>query len=325
MAGALHKTLESKRNCSPYACFAVVALSLVGPAASPALASDPWADRVISFNAGTGGSDGYDLASSSLGSPTRFTGASFGFPSAVTPFSPPFEPTDIVSLGVAGQITVAFDEPVTNDAANPFGLDLLIFGNSFYYDADWPSGRVGGFAGEGGVIEVSADGQAWHTIPLLAADAGFPTLGYLDLATPYSDAPGAIDSDFTRPVDPSFDAGGKSYSEIVAAYHGAGGGLGVDLSSVGLHSISFVRVSNPRGIGGTPEIDAFADVSPIPAPGALILIMLGWLGASRRPASPRRARCVRVARLSESGVSKGAGLSSARHAIDLRISPGARP
>lgn len=240
---------------------------------APALASDPWADRVVSFSAGIGGSDGYDLASSALGSPTRFTGVSFGFPSAVTPFSPPFEPTDIVSLGIGGQITVAFDEPVTNDSANPYGIDLLIFGNSFFYDADWPNGRVGGFAGEGGLIEVSADGVAWHAVPLLAADAGYPTLGYLDLATPYSDIPGLVESDFTRPVDPSFDASDKTYAEIVAAYQGSGGGLGVDLASVGLSAISFVRVSNPDGVGGTPEIDGFADVSPIPSPGA------SWIGA----------------------------------------------
>ncbi|MCC6968653.1 MAG: hypothetical protein IT434_00370 [Phycisphaerales bacterium] len=282
------------------ACFVGIALSLVGPKASNAFASDPWADRVISFSAGTGGSDGYHLASSALGSPTRFTGASFGFPSAVTPFSPPFEPGDIVSLGTGGQITVAFDEPVTNDAANPFGVDLLIFGNSFYYDADWPSGLVGGFAGEGGVIEVSADGRAWHTIPLLAADAGFPTLGYLDLATPYSDTPGSIDSDFTRPVDPSFDASGKTFAEIVAAYNGAGGGLGVDLSSVGLDSISFVRVSNPSGAGGTPEIDAFVDVSPIPAPGLLTLVAVGLLGSARATRICPEPRAVR--RSGSSGV-----------------------
>lgn len=248
---------------------------------APALASDPWADRVVSFSAGIGGSDGYDLASSALGSPTRFTGVSFGFPSAVTPFSPPFEPTDIVSLGIGGQITVAFDEPVTNDAANPYGIDLLIFGNSFFYDADWPNGRVGGFAGEGGLIEVSADGVAWHAVPFLAADAGYPTLGYLDLATPYSDLPGLVESDFTRPVDPSFDASDKTYAEIVAAYQDSGGGLGVDLASVGLSAISFVRVSNPDGVGGTPEIDGFADVSPIPAPGAVWIGAMGVLACGR--------------------------------------------
>lgn len=237
---------------------------------------------MVSFSAGTGGSDGYDLASSALGSPTRFTGVSYGFPSAVTPFSPPFETTDIVSLGIGGQITVAFDEPVTNDAANPYGLDLLIFGNSFFYDADWPNGRVGGFAGEGGLIEVSVDGLAWHAVPFLAADAGYPTLGYLDLATPYSDIPGLVESDFTRPVDPSFDASDKTHAEIVAAYQGSGGGLGVDLASVGLHAISFVRVSNPDGIGGTPEIDAFADVSPIPSPGAAWIGAMGVLGCGCR-------------------------------------------
>ncbi|MBL8761717.1 MAG: hypothetical protein JNL50_10480 [Phycisphaerae bacterium] len=269
------------------------ALSCAALAFSTSLAADPWADRVVSFSAGTGGSDGYDLASSALGSPTRFTGVSFGFPSAVTPFSPAFERTDIVSLGLGGHITVAFDEPVTNDAANPFGLDLLIFGNSFFYDADWPSGRVGGFAGEGGLIEISADGLAWHAVPFLAADAGYPTLGYLDLATPYSDTPGAIDSDFTRPVDPSFDASDKTYAEIVAAYRGSGGGLGVDLSLVGLDAISFVRVTNPDSMGGTPEIDAFADVSPIPAPGVVSFGAMGVLAASRWPATPRRARATK--------------------------------
>jgi hypothetical protein len=274
---------------------AALALTLPAPAAH---AADPWADRVVSFNQGAGGSSGYDLASSVLGSPTRFTGVSFGYPSAVTPFNAPFEPGEIVSLGVGGHITVAFDEPVTNDAANPFGIDLLIFGNSFYYDADWPNGRVGGFAREGGVIEVSADGQAWHTIPLLAADAGFPTLGYLDLATPYSDTPGSIESDFTRPVDPSFDASGKTYAEIVAAYRGAGGGLGVDLSSVGLDSISFVRVSNPDGLGGTPEIDAFVDVSPIPAPGAIMLVAVGLLAGARATRTRDQARAVRRSRSS---------------------------
>lgn len=262
---------------------AALALTLSAPAAR---ASDPWADRVVSFDPGVGGSSGYDLASSVLGSPTRFTGVSFGYPSAVTPFNAPFEPGEIVSLGVGGHIAVAFDEPVTNDAANPFGIDLLLFGNSFYYDRDYPNGRVGGFAGEGGTIEVSADGLDWRTIPLLSADSGFPTLGYLDLSSPYSDTPGTIDSDFTRPVDPAFDPADKSFAELVSAYRGSGGGLGIDLSVVGLEFISFVRVTNPDGVGGTPEIDAFADVSPIATPGSLPLGAILAFAAGRRPRRP---------------------------------------
>lgn len=273
-----HSKIVRSAVVSSAAHAALATLSLLAPAAH---ASDPWADRVVSFDAGSGGSSGYDIADSTLGSPTRFTGVNFGFPSAVTPFSPPFEPGDIVSLGVGGWLTVAFDEPVTNDAANPFGIDLLIFGNSFYFDTDFPNGRVGGFAGEGGTVEVSADGHSWCTVPLANADAGFPTLGYLDLASPYSDVPGLVDSDFTRPVDPTFDPNGKSFAELVTGYNHSGGGLGIDLSAVGLDSISYVRVSNPDGAGGTPEIDAFADVSPVPEPGAFTLSMLALLGSAR--------------------------------------------
>ena len=119
------------------------------------LASDPWADRVVSYNAGDGVDAGYDDASRALGSPTRVN----FFGDTVTPFNTPYWSTDIVSIGRGGQLTVAFDEAVTDDAGNPYGVDLLVFGNQFYVTN--AAGRTSGLFQEGGTIELSADGVRW--------------------------------------------------------------------------------------------------------------------------------------------------------------------
>lgn len=259
--------------------FVPVPFLLITAAAS---AADPWADAVVDFNLGTGGSSSYANPNNAVGSPTRFTGVAFGFPSVVSPFSSPFDPGDIVSVGAGGFVTVRFDEPVTNDPLNPYGLDLLVFGNSFYEDLDYPNGRAGGLFGDSAVIEVSADGLDWRTIPVVSPDGKFPTLGYADVTNPYSSTAGLVPTDFTKPVDPSFDPTGKTFVEILAGYDGSGGGAGVDLAAVSLSSISFVRVSRPAGMPGKFEVDAFADVSPVPATPAPVVLGLAALAGSRR-------------------------------------------
>lgn len=251
-------------------------------AAGAAHASDPWADSVVSYLEGVGVAPGYNAAFSSLGEPTRFTGVG-SFPGAVTPFNPAFLGSEIVSVGSGGHLVVRFDEPVIDDPANPFGIDLLVFGNSGYADAQFPSGIAAGLfgGGDGGVIEVSADGTNWFTINGVAADAQFPTLGYLDLTDPYATAPGAIASDFTRPVNPALNTLSMSFAQIVGAYGGAGGGAGVDLASVGLASISYVRITPGPGVA-IPEIDGFADVSPVPTPAAGMVLMLALTVSRKR-------------------------------------------
>ena len=112
----------------------------VGGLAGVSLASDPWADRVVSYNAGDGVDAGYDDATRALGSPTRVN----FFGDTVTPFNTPYWSTDIVSIGRGGWLTVAFDQAVRDDAGNPFGIDLLVFGNQFYVTS--PAGRVAYFS-----------------------------------------------------------------------------------------------------------------------------------------------------------------------------------
>jgi hypothetical protein len=252
----------------------ILTLTSLHASLGAAHAADPWADRLVQFTAGTGGASGYTNAATALGSPDRIAGASIGFPSPITPFAPAFEASQLVSLGRGGSITVAFDEPVENDPTNPYGIDLLLFSNSFYADVSPDfTGTAGPVSSEGGLVEVSADGINWFSVAGPSADGPFPTLAFSDLAGPYDPTPGSSPTDFTRPVNPAFNAEGLTFAQIVAGYDGSGGGAGFDIASTGLASISFVRVTNPLNATGTPEIDAFADVSPVPAPSSLLLAL----------------------------------------------------
>lgn len=247
--------------------FVVLSALLVTPLAS---AADPWADRVVSFNTGTGGTPGYTDPGVALGSPERVTGEGFGFTGSVTPFNTPFGTDEIFSMGQGGWLTLAFDEPVTNDAANPYGIDLLVFGNAFFYDAFFAP--VANLIGDdGGLIEVSTDGTSWTIVPNTSADGLFPTLGFIDETNPFGGAAGLIPTDFTRPVDPAFNWVGSDLAQLVAGYNGSGGGTGVDIGALGLSSISYVRLSLPQGFSGNIEIDALSDVSPIPTPATALL------------------------------------------------------
>ncbi|QDT70421.1 hypothetical protein MalM25_33690 [Planctomycetes bacterium MalM25] len=266
--------------------FALLSLVLLAPTT---MAADPWADRVVEYTPGTGipqvfGSDPplfYDLDTASLGEPARTSGGA-----VVSPYSSPFAREDIVSIGEGGSLTVAFDEPVEDAPGNPFGIDLLVFGNAFYtLSGGWPfadDATVTGASIEGGVVELSDDGVSWVEVTGLDADGLYPTNGYADASGFFPAAPGGVLSDFTLPVDPSYNPIGDTSAEVYAAYAGSGGGAGIDVGAYGLDSVSYVRVTNPIGSGAVPEIDAFADVRSVPEPTALALLAIGSLAAIRR-------------------------------------------
>ena len=239
-------------------------------ALSPSIAAgdSPYASAVVSYTPGSGAVAGFTNPAVALGSPERFTGEGL-FPQAVTPFQPAYRPNEVVSIGVGGHLVVAFDHEVLDDPRNPFGIDLIVFGNSFFTVSSFGFGVVAGLAAEGGSIEVSEDGVQWVAAKGLAADGLFPTLGYLDVA-PFATVAGSMESDFLRPVDPAVDLDalfGLPYEELVALYDGSGGGAGIDLAALGLDRARFVRISGPVAFGTSPEIDAVADVRPLAVTG----------------------------------------------------------
>ncbi len=227
--------------------------------------SDDFASQFVSYNPGTGAGD-YTDPLAALGEPARFTGQGI-FPAVVSAFNAPWMPDQIVSIGAGGYLIVSFTSPIVDDPMNPHGIDLLIFGNTMFSDVSFPGiGVVDGvFGNDGGIVEVSADGATWHTVPGVLADDLFPTMGYTD-AGPYDEVPGSSLTDFTLPVDPTLsfdDFLGLEYEAVLELYNGSGGGNGIDLASVGLEQISFVRVSNPMGAPSAVQVDAFARVKPV--------------------------------------------------------------
>jgi hypothetical protein len=253
------------------------------------LPAAPFADAVVDYVPGTGFASGYTDPTRALGEPARVTPGLFGGP--VDPFNPPYLTSQLVSLGAGGVLTVQFNSPILNRAANPFGLDFLIFGNAGFIitnalDPDFnflgtPATDGSLFAHNNGAtrVSVSADGLTFYALnPLLTptVDGLFPTDG---------------SGDFQRPVNPALGGGdfaGQTLAGIRALYAGSGGGAGYDLDwaqdgngqSVALAQASFVRV---EVLSGKSEIDAFA-VVPEPATWALGAVALGalWLARLRK-------------------------------------------
>ena len=218
----------------------------------------PFAQTVVAYDPGLGANPEYLTPETALGAPTRLSGACLNFPGCVTPLSPAFCPEELVAVGIGGELVLAFDHPVADDPQNPFGVDLLVFGNAFFSDPTLEGLAVGSLFSEGGTIEVSPDGESWAEVQG-AADGDIPTLGYLD-ATAYQLEPGLVPSDFTLPPDPALvGQSNMSWEEVLAFYGRSGGGTPVDLAGTGFDAIQFVRISLPEG-GSAIEIDAVADV-----------------------------------------------------------------
>lgn len=264
----------------------------------------PFAVRVIdSFTMET--DETYNDPSAILGAPTTETfTCEPEWGTVVHPASPAWGANTLFSLksdstnDIPAFVTVAFDHEVEDDPLNPFGVDLIVFGNAFAnytsngYVTNTTDPQAIRFTGEdvseNALVEVSQDGETWYAFssgPF--ADGAFPTLGYryqpeqpnttLFDGNRFWGAP----TDPTRPVDPSrsfMDFEGHTLAEICHFYNGSAGGTGYDLSTLDLPCnakgrkwIRYVRIScgdsdvpNTEGDYVTePDIDAISDVAPL--------------------------------------------------------------
>ena len=113
---------------------------------APAAKPDPYVDRVVEFQPGSGGGKGQDKLPQLVLGPPRGAGKLKAG-------------TDVLSLGTAGVIVLEF---VDNEVFDGPGPDLLIFENPFLEDPG-TNPDLGFF--ELAKVEVSADGQTWKEFP----------------------------------------------------------------------------------------------------------------------------------------------------------------
>ena len=274
---------------------AAVAAAVVAAAAG-AVAS-PFATDLVSHTGYPATPGTYTDPAAVLGKPTTlFRGDAFddgtyraSLVSAPYERDPAGRPV-VTTIGAGQQIVVGFAQEVRNDPGNPFGIDLLVFGNSFF-PASTPVSPTsdmrdltirGGANAEPVTVSVAQQpGGPWYTFGGTATGDGlFPTNAYR-----WDAAAGEWggESDFTRPVNPALtDASfvGRSAADAIGLYDGSGGGAGFDLALTGFEWIKYVRLT---GDGG--EVDALADVSPVPEPSAAAAAaaaVIGLLARRRR-------------------------------------------
>lgn len=136
----------------------IIGLLLCGILPIVATAQTPFAVRVVAFEPAPGqwvNDPLYNDASRALGAPL---GGDPGQPGNES----------LASLGgFGGRLVLAFDHTVMDDAANPFGLDAIVYGNALYV-----SGNANRRWAECGTIEISRDvngngvaDDPWYLIP----------------------------------------------------------------------------------------------------------------------------------------------------------------
>lgn len=223
--------------------------------------ASPFAAEVIDFSQGPGATEDYDLASTVLGAPP----VADSFAGSMNIDYAPWETTEVVSLGNGGSITIKYDHMVmNNDIDVEYGIDLIVFGNSFF-STDWEGDySIIGAGFEPATIEVSQDGITFYEI------AGV----YADDLYPYT----SLKNDFIHATPAGISYMGRQVADVLLDFQNGCGGAQVDISSaIGtvetLEWIQYVRVTDIAGDAGIADVVAFADV--VPEPAAFMLLGLG--------------------------------------------------
>ncbi|MBO7393975.1 MAG: hypothetical protein J6U98_07235 [Abditibacteriota bacterium] len=259
--------------------------------ASSSLFGSPFASEVIDYSPGPG----QFVKNRLYNDPSRALGAPMGLYVDV-PCN-----DSLVTLGDGGSITLAFDTPVKDDPANPYGMDFIVFSNAMFVGGD-PYYRFQ----EPAFAEISPDGEHWYLIlpNILPADmegnvdtgnSETPLRGYAeftptvglpqDLETPYFNATRTAEQLYTVPERPydgeddeslEFDkvSGGGDAFDIADAVVETLPGVpardaGGNFIKANLKEFKYIRLTDAvTGDGSqlfgeiSAEIDAVAKVSP---------------------------------------------------------------
>ncbi len=201
----------------------------------------------------------------------------------------------LTTLGAGAAVIVQFDTPITNNPANPYGVDLLVFGNAFYassgtvndssdmsaitltggsYEDPLKVSVSPGFTGQAGETADDPSTWPWYRYddgPF--ADAVFPTQAFAWDRTNATWT--AQPMDFAKPVNPALaellSAGGISAADAIALYDGSGGGSGFDLTESGFSTVRYVKVEGVSPDWTDGEVDALAIVRPMVVGESLVI------------------------------------------------------
>ena len=230
---------------------ATAGLGLAGPA------SAEFATSVQSFDQGTvafaDGVSTYNNANAAVGQPNRTSGASIGFPGPVTPFNPPFEQGEIVSVGLGGQITLQLPSavPVTAGALqvgifHSAGLNDPAFTTQAESPARTFAGREFG-ADRTAVVEVADVLGNFRSLGRVLFTQ--PTQGFENQAT-YDFPVPPLPSDFDQPFAGSLSSfDGLTQPQISQMLGGSAGGTWIGITpdvAAALGEIRYVRISDPK-------------------------------------------------------------------------------
>ncbi len=202
-------------------CLALLVLSLNARA--------QFADSVVSVNFGPNFNVGYGSDN------PHFPQCVLGLPdSTARPCAAAFSPTELLSLGRGGSITLYFRRPIVDLP----GVDFTVFENPFYLACD--TSRV--FA-ETGIVSVSKDGINF-------VEFAFEVIDSLPIQSPrrYRGLAGVTPTNgAVSPLLPGSPNQGRS------------GGDSFDLADVGLDTVYFVRITDAaeRVNDGGPIADSF--------------------------------------------------------------------
>ncbi len=264
---------------------------LANPPAADGFDANDFAAQVVGYVPGAGAGF-YVFSQAALGMPAVDTDY-YGASRPVVPVYPQWRPSEVVTVGVGGNLILKFNHKVCDDEKNLYGFDFIVFGNSMFSIGEyWYYGdpcncfiSSGGVKAENGRVSVSQDGIIWFSFddgPW--ADSFAPTLGRVFDPNNPAYYPGwenlwwGDQTDPTLPLDPNVDPNdfaGKSLAELCSAYGKSAGGTAFDLRRLadfnnlaidpqsGERWIQYVMIecldTNPGG--DLPEVDAVADVS----------------------------------------------------------------
>jgi len=178
----------------------------------------------------------------------------------------------ITEVKTGGQITVKLGRKIYHSPNNPYGIDLIVYGNSFFTGVSDTGGTISddtdlsmatltssGIFGHPAVVSVSQDGTNWYTFP--AVSTLFPDNAYRwdDTNSSWTEE----EMNPTKPINPLIytnNFAGETVAGALDQFTGASGGTGFSLGATGLPWIQYVQIQ--PGPGTYTVIDAIAAVNP---------------------------------------------------------------